>query len=198
MKVFKPIPGYEGYMATEDGRIWSCKRDKFLCPARHKRGYLQVHTTYGVAKVHRLIALAFIPNPSNFPCINHKDEDKENNRADNLEWCTVSYNNAYGIGAENRKKNVKEKFDKYRLLGSQSSSIPVVNLTTGKSFRSIKSAARSCGRISRYSCEAISRACRGLQKTAYGCKWGFVPKVGAALGGELPSAVAGLLAGGAE
>ena len=185
-------------MATDDGKIWSCKRDKFLSPAKHKRGYLQVHTTYGVAKVHRLVALAYIPNPNNLPCINHKDEDKENNRADNLEWCTVSYNNAYGVGSENRKKNVKEKFDKYRLLGSQSSSIPVVNLTTGEMFKSIKSAAKSCGRGTRYSCGAISRVCRGLQKTAYGCKWKAVPKIGAALGGELPSAVMGLLGGGEE
>ena len=45
--------------------------------------------------LHRLVAEAFIPNPDNLPCINHKDENPLNNRADNLEWCSYKYNNEY-------------------------------------------------------------------------------------------------------
>lgn len=52
--------------------------------------------------VHRLVAENFIPNPNNYPVINHKDENAENNRVDNLEWCTVSYNNTYN----NRHKKI--------------------------------------------------------------------------------------------
>lgn len=47
-------------------------------------------------KVHRLVAMAFIPNPNNLPQINHKDENKSNNQIDNLEWCDCSYNINYG------------------------------------------------------------------------------------------------------
>lgn len=47
-------------------------------------------------KIHRLVALAFIDNPNNYPHVNHKDEDKNNNSVSNLEWCDIKYNNNYG------------------------------------------------------------------------------------------------------
>lgn len=53
--------------------------------------------------IHRLVAEAFIPNPNNYPCINHKDENPSNNNIDNLEWCTYKYNANYGTGVERQK-----------------------------------------------------------------------------------------------
>jgi hypothetical protein len=61
-------------------------------------------------KVHRLVATAFIPNEKNLPCVNHKDENKLNNSANNLEWCDYLYNNSYGNNAP--LKRMKEAITK--------------------------------------------------------------------------------------
>ena len=125
--VIKPVPGYEGYYEVDNlGRVFSVDRiiqvndngriyDKpihgaMLKQTNHSRGYKTVSLTkYGKTKqeyVHRIVASAFIPNPDNLPAVNHKDEDKTNNFVDNLEWCTVSYNNTYG---EKTKKQAEKK-----------------------------------------------------------------------------------------
>ena len=55
------------------------------------------HKQFGV---HRLVAELFIPNPNNFPCVNHKDENPSNNHVDNLEWCAHKYNSNYGTAIQ--------------------------------------------------------------------------------------------------
>lgn len=59
--------------------------------------------------LHRLVATAFIPNPNGFPCINHKDEDKTNNNANNLEWCTYKYNSNYGTATKRANETKLQK-----------------------------------------------------------------------------------------
>ena len=80
------------------------KKGKMINPSHNRKGYSQVSLSKdGVAHhymVHRLVAEAFIPNPKHLPQVNHKDEDKTNNRLSNLEWCTVKYNIRYGSGIE--------------------------------------------------------------------------------------------------
>ena len=64
---------------------------------KNENGYLRVGLTVDKKlkffRVHRLIAMAYIPNPENLPCVNHKDCNKLNNKIDNLEWCDIMYNN---------------------------------------------------------------------------------------------------------
>lgn len=68
------------------------------------KGYKMINVRYNrkhyTFKVHRIVAQTFIPNPNNLPEVNHKDEDKQNNSVDNLEWCTHQYNSAYGTRGE--------------------------------------------------------------------------------------------------
>jgi len=102
---WRPIVGYEGlYEVSNLGRVRSNARRKcrggIVKPVASGSGYLAVTLSKESATsrrlVHRLVAEAFLDNIENLPVVNHKDEDKTNNCASNLEWCTVSYNNTYG------------------------------------------------------------------------------------------------------
>lgn len=108
-EVWKDVKGYEGlYQVSSLGRVKSFRQwarahkpqEYILKPSLINSGY-HVVTLYRGAKrekfqVHRLVAITFIPNSDNLPCVNHKDENKLNNAANNLEWCTYTYNNNYG------------------------------------------------------------------------------------------------------
>lgn len=99
--IWKDIPEYEGlYKISNYGEIYSTYSNKLLKPRLDKDGYAQV-TLYKnhqpkTLRIHRLVAITYIPNPNNYSCVNHKDENKKNNAVDNLEWCTIKYNNNYG------------------------------------------------------------------------------------------------------
>lgn len=116
-------------------------------------------------RVHRLVAEAFIPNPNNLPCVNHKDENKTNNRVENLEWCTYKYNIRYGEQYKVRASKSKQEL-KYRK--------PVVQLAIGGSFlaehRSVYYAALTTG-VDRYS---IRQCLKGKRKTCGGFRWVYL------------------------
>lgn len=82
-------------------------RTKFLKPKMDKDGYFDVALCKDgkmfYKRVHRLVASAFIPNPNNFPVINHIDENPSNNIVTNLEWCSVSYNTRFSVHKRSQK-----------------------------------------------------------------------------------------------
>ena len=113
--IWKDVKGYEGlYKVSDTGLIKSLIQYKGMGPhvlscCTGSNGYQIVVLCDGNTKksktVHRIVATAFSPNPNGHPCINHKDEDKTNNAASNLEWCSYSYNGMYGV----RGKILEEK-----------------------------------------------------------------------------------------
>ena len=101
MEEWKKIPGYEGlYEVSNMGNVRNVRRNKLLRLSKTNNRYIRVSLCKNGIKtgltVHRLVAEAFIPNPDNLPEVNHKDEDKTNNRVENLEWCDHKYNMNYG------------------------------------------------------------------------------------------------------
>lgn len=124
IEVWKDIPGYDGiYQISNYGRVKSNYnyRKGNILTQRLKKGYYSVGLRKdGIRKwhlVHRLVASAFIMNKKNMPQVNHIDENKLNNKVDNLEWCTASYNNNYGTRQErvsntNKLRKQVYKYDK--------------------------------------------------------------------------------------
>ena len=117
-EIWKPVVGYENlYEVSNLGRVKSLKdnkgryREKIKSSSDNGRGYLNVYLCKnGKGKrcyIHRLVAEAFLDNPNNYPIINHKDENKQNNHVSNLEWCDYEYNNTYGTCVQRRVKTMR-------------------------------------------------------------------------------------------
>ena len=166
---WRAIVGYEGlYEVSNMGRIRTIRLSKFKILSQYIscKGYKKVGLSKNgkqkVVFVHRCVAMAFIPNPYNLPQVNHKDENKQNNNVDNLEWCTNKYNSNYGTIQERLNESRKKRW------------IPVIGINkngTKITFSSIKKAADFVG--GNY--QIIGQCCRKEQgrENAYGYTWRY-------------------------
>lgn len=126
MEEWKDIAGYEGYYQVSNlGRVRSLDRTVkkwdgekvakgiILKQSKNLRGYLFVELfRNGIGRIntiHRLVAGAFIKNPNNLSQINHKDEDKTNNKMENLEWCDSLYNARFGTRTLRASMKISKK-----------------------------------------------------------------------------------------
>ena len=183
VEIWKTVPDFPNYEVSNFGDVRSKDRisERMGNDARLKGmplktkivngGYHRTTLYSGNRKahkqfmVHRLVAMLFIPNPDNLPCVNHKDENPENNHVDNLEWCTYKYNSNYGTAIERRVKH-----QDWESIASKQAT-PVIQCekdgTPIKTWHSMMECERQTG----MKCCGISLACQGKLKTYKGYVW---------------------------
>ena len=126
-EVWKDILGYEDYKINFVGEVFSKQREikvgltkrvigNYILKPSKVRGYLNVVLTNSdgkkMFKIHRLLALSFIPNPENKSCVNHIDGNKSNNKLNNLEWVTPKENNYHAFKKGLKKSRLNDKIIK--------------------------------------------------------------------------------------
>lgn len=162
MEIWKTIEGYPNYEVSNMGRVKSLKYDKekILKGIKKRDGYLLIGLSKeGKVKffsLHRIVAQAFLPNPNNLSEVNHIDEDKTNNKVDNLEWCDRKYNNNYGTRTE---RAIKSK------------SISILQFSKEGNFIQKWDSAKDVERELGFNQGNINKCCKGKLKLAYGFKW---------------------------
>lgn len=158
IKAAKQIKDFPNYFVSPDGTVYN-KHGKVLKQEVTNKGYVRVSLSNKISKhkrfaVHRLVAQAFLPNPNNYPWINHINENRKDNRVENLEWCTPLYNLNYSNVIE------KASIAKFR---------KIYCITTNEFFDSVTEAAN------KYSIERsnIVACCAGRRKIAGNKEWRY-------------------------
>lgn len=175
---WKPVVGYESYyLVSENGDVWSIRRNKTLRPNTDKYGYLYFVLSVGgvrkTIKAHRLVAITFLENPQNKPTVNHKNGVRSDNCVTNLEWATVSEQ----LSDERTHKNILavvkrtdyRKMGEMRNFGRKQTAVYKGDILLGV-YPSLKEAvAQNGGSYSK-----ASECTRGKRKTTGGLKFCFV------------------------
>lgn len=187
VEIWKCIPGYEKlYEVSNYGavrRVEGYRSDgrkhagHILKQTLSPSGYLVVSLSKeGESKqfrVHRLVALAFLPNPNNYQQVNHKDEDKTNNCLDNLEWCDAKYNTNYGTGHFRAAMSHTGKKHLSVTGGNNPDARKINQISLDGDFIRSFAAMMDAERLLNISHKDISLCCQGKRNTAGGFRWSY-------------------------
>ncbi len=162
----KEYPFNKNYIVYDDGRIFSKRYKKFLIPKENWDGYHRIqiweHNKCKYVSWHRIIAETFIPNPNNYKVVNHLNGNKQDNRVENLEWCTQQENirHAWKTGLSHSQINGKlsKKVDQFDLDDNY--------LKTWESQMEVE-------RQLHVPHEIVSNACRSKTHIAKNYKWRY-------------------------
>lgn len=173
------IKDYPRYEIFKDGTVFSHITKKFLKPS-DINGYesVELFNEYGSRRIliHRLVAQAFIPNPNNWPQVNHKDENKKNNNVNNLEWCTAKYNMNYNDGVKRRtakRDYTNPVFAQNARINGAKRSKPVIQINKSGCFVNSFSSGAEASRCTGINQAHLLECCAGKRKTAGGFIWKY-------------------------
>lgn len=163
-EIWKDVVGYEGlYQVSNLGRVKSIRKNLIMStPINATDGYSRVNLKRkGQQKqclVHRLVGAAFIDNPNNLPLLNHINENKSDNRVENLEWCDKSYNMHYGTCIERISKKLSK---------------PILCVELGIIFDNAIKATEFLG-LSKGTATHINRCAIGKEERSGGFHWRYM------------------------
>lgn len=186
LECWKPIKGYEGLyevscignvkrlesivIVRKPNKITTRTYPEKMLKQNPSNGYKIVSLSKdGIAKnvlVHRLVAEAFIPNPNKYSCVNHKDETRDNNNINNLEWCTSQYNLIYGTCVERRSKTHTGK--KHKSFTQPKLWIPVEQYDLQGNFIRSYNSLTEASKISGVDVRYIHAVCSGKYNKSHG------------------------------
>lgn len=184
-EIWKKIDEFDWCLISNNGKCYSTKSKRLLKPQKYSNDYwfyaFKIKGKTHTRGIHRLVAMAFIPNPENKPCVGHKDCDRSNNCLENLYWCTYPENNNHPItrqrmseGQRNSEKALNasiNNFKKAALLNRKCVYQYSMDGILIKKYNSLKEA----GDENNCFPQNISQCCRGKRKSCKGYIWSYTP-----------------------
>lgn len=163
---------FNDYLISSSGKIYSFIRKKILKPIGKKHKIIFLNNK--PFNLHRLVAETFIPNPNNYPVVNHKDENPENNFVDNLEWCTIPYNNNYGTRNQRISEALKgkKKTEEHRINSANAHKKKIYQYTVEEEFVKLWKSVKEAKEAGFHHCDAVAR---GERKQDKGYKFSYEP-----------------------
>lgn len=182
-EVWRDIDGYEGrYMVSNLGHVRSMNFRNHgypmnITPKVNNDGRLWVllykDRQTKPMLIHRLVAMAFIPNCDNLPQVNHKDENPKNNCVENLEWCTAKYNVEYSLQRHPERRARPWLYGLYGVKKKRKRNQPIAQINSRGEIVKVWEDSRTIMLETGMSDWSISECCRGKRKTAYGFRWRY-------------------------